>query len=71
MGKKCIICKEDAILAVKGTSDCYCRDCAEENFDDLSYLEKIDEAEKRKEEMAEHDDDEEAKDDLDLGIEKL
>ena len=65
MGKKCIICKEDASLSVKGTSDFYCRDCAEENFDDLSYLEKIDETEKRK------DEEEPESSDADLGIEKI
>ncbi|MBS3143139.1 hypothetical protein J4464_07155 [Candidatus Woesearchaeota archaeon] len=43
MAKKCIICGEEAILVIKGTNDVYCKNCAEENFDDISYLEKIEE----------------------------
>lgn len=43
MPKKCIICNERAVFAIKGTSDFYCEGCAEENFEDLSCLEKINE----------------------------
>jgi hypothetical protein len=45
MPKKCIICNEKAVFAIKGTSDFYCENCAEENFDDLTCLEKIKEHE--------------------------
>ena len=41
MGKKCIICSDPAIYVIKGTSDFYCPACAEENFDDISALNKI------------------------------
>lgn len=43
MPKRCIICKEEAVLMIKDTSDYYCQPCAEENFADLSYLQKIEE----------------------------
>lgn len=47
MQKKCIICAAEAVLCVKGmTNDCYCQECAEENFADLSYLEKIEDVKK-------------------------
>ena len=38
-----MICGEEAKYMIKGNSDYYCEECAEENFDDLSALEKIDE----------------------------
>jgi hypothetical protein len=43
MGPKCIICEEKkAEFCVKGVSKyCYCRDCAQEQFSDLSLLEKM------------------------------
>jgi len=43
MGKKCIICNEEAIYKIKDTSDYYCQDCAEENFADTSILIKVEE----------------------------
>ena len=46
MTKKCIICSAIAVYGVKGTSDFYCMECAEENFDDLSLLEKIEDQHK-------------------------
>ena len=52
MVKKCIICNGDATLFIKGTSEFYCENCAKENFDDLSYLEKLD-SDKKKKEMIE------------------
>ena len=75
MPKKCIICKADAKYAIKGTSDYYCEECAEENFADISLLEKVDEARKLaaedseeapdEEEGEDADDDDEGKDDED------
>ena len=47
MGKKCIICDEEAIYKIKDTSDFYCQECAEENFSDLDLLIKIEEDAKR------------------------
>jgi hypothetical protein len=43
MGKKCIICNDKAIFAIKGSSEYYCDDCAHENFSDIELLQKIDE----------------------------
>ena len=49
MGKKCIICGGEATFCIKGTSDYYCQECAEEHFADLSVLEKVeDEAQRLK-----------------------
>lgn len=38
MPKKCLICEEEATFAIKDTNDYYCKECAEEQFDDTSYL---------------------------------
>lgn len=43
MAKKCIICEEEAEFTVKGTSDYYCKECAEEHFADLDMLQKVEE----------------------------
>jgi hypothetical protein len=44
MPKKCIICnKEEAQYNIKDCSECYCEECAMENFGDLSCLTKLDE----------------------------
>ncbi len=43
MPKKCIICDEEAKLCIKGSNDCYCEECANENFGDISYLVKVEE----------------------------
>jgi len=43
MGKKCIICQEEATYRIRDTSDYYCQDCAEENFGDLNVLVKVEE----------------------------
>lgn len=48
MGKKCMICSAPAKFAIKGTSDFYCEHCAEENFEDISCLENLEDAEKKK-----------------------
>ena len=50
MGKKCMICGGEAKFSIKGTSDFYCEECAEESFSDLSLLQKVEEeAQKLKE----------------------
>lgn len=41
--KKCIICGAEAKFCIKGTSDCYCQECAEDNFSDISMLVKVEE----------------------------
>jgi hypothetical protein len=47
MGKKCIICLEEAKFKIKDTSDYYCQECAEENFNDLNLLVTMEEEAKR------------------------
>lgn len=49
--KKCHICGKEASFCIKGTNDCYCIECAEEFFGDLSLLEKIEEAEQQAKEI--------------------
>ena len=41
MPKKCIICEENAIYAIKGSSEFYCEECAKEHFSDIELLQKI------------------------------
>jgi hypothetical protein len=36
--KKCLVCDEEAQFAIKETKDFYCKECAEEQFGDVSYL---------------------------------
>lgn len=43
MGKKCIICDEPAVFSIKDSRDYYCEDCAQENFNDLTLLQKVEE----------------------------
>jgi hypothetical protein len=50
MPKKCIICGGTAKFLIKGTSDYYCEECAEESFSDLSLLQTVED--KAKEESA-------------------
>ncbi|MBW2992146.1 hypothetical protein KY345_02920 [Candidatus Woesearchaeota archaeon] len=47
MGKKCIICGEEAEFCIKGTSDYYCKECAEESFNDISMLKNVEEEAQR------------------------
>lgn len=47
--KKCIICEEEASFAIKETKDYYCKECAEEQFGDVSYLVSLEEKEEIKE----------------------
>ncbi len=42
--KKCLICEEEAKFAIKNTKDYYCEECAQDQFGDISYLVKIEEA---------------------------
>jgi len=37
------MCGEKATLCIKDTSDYYCKECADENFNDISYLVKVEE----------------------------
>jgi len=39
--KKCIICDAEAEFRIKDSADFYCKDCAEEHFEDISYLDTI------------------------------
>ncbi len=39
--KKCVVCEEQAFLRIKDTSDYYCKECAEDNFEDISVLLRI------------------------------
>ncbi|MFH1682931.1 MAG: hypothetical protein ABIA37_03980 [Candidatus Woesearchaeota archaeon] len=43
MVKKCMICGEKAEFRIKDCSDFYCQECAEENFADLSLLQRVEE----------------------------
>lgn len=43
MVKKCIICGEKAEFRIKDCNDFYCRECAEENFADLTLLQRVEE----------------------------
>ncbi len=43
MAKKCIICGEEAQYRIKDSNEFYCEECAEENFDDISVLQKVEE----------------------------
>lgn len=43
MAKKCIICGKKALFKIKDSNEYYCEECAEENFSDLSLLQKVEE----------------------------
>ncbi len=45
--KKCVVCDEEAGFAIKETKDYYCKECAEEQFGDVSYLITINEAQEK------------------------
>ena len=47
MGKKCIICGEEAEFVIKNSSESYCADCAKEHFSDISFLQKIEDEAKK------------------------
>ena len=46
MVKKCIICSQPAQFCVKGSSECYCTPCAQDQFGDVSCLIAVEEAAK-------------------------
>jgi len=41
MVKKCIICDGEARFRIKDSNEFYCEECAQENFADLSLLQKM------------------------------
>lgn len=43
MVKKCIICGRKAEFRIKDSNEYYCEECAEDNFADLSLLQKVEE----------------------------
>lgn len=47
MVKKCIVCSAKAEYKIKDTSDYYCKECAEDNFADLSLLLTVEEEARR------------------------
>jgi hypothetical protein len=47
MGKKCIICGKEAKYNIKDSSEYYCPECAEEQFDDISVLISVEEQAKK------------------------
>ncbi len=58
MVKKCIVCNGKAEFKIKATSDYYCRECAQENFADLTMLITLEEEAKiLKSYLDEHHDD--------------
>lgn len=52
MAKKCGVCGDPATLGIKGTSDYYCEECAEDSFSDNELLENLEEAEAQARELA-------------------
>ena len=54
MAKKCIICGDEADLAIKGSSENYCKECAEEHFADTNLLVKVEEEAKKIKDLVEH-----------------
>lgn len=65
MPKKCIICGAEAKYLIKGTSDYYCDECAEENFADISLLQKVEDKAKEDANSAGEEIDNEFEDDSD------
>ena len=47
MVKKCILCGKPAGYCIKGSSECYCKECAENQFGDLTYLVAVEEEAKK------------------------
>ena len=47
MPKQCIICSKEAEFQIKDSNECYCKECASDQFNDLSYLQKIEEEAKK------------------------
>ncbi len=53
MGKKCIICDEEAKFHIKDSSEYYCEDCAKEHFSDISVLVSVEEQARKIKQMIE------------------
>ncbi|RLE44529.1 hypothetical protein DRJ16_02120 [Candidatus Woesearchaeota archaeon] len=47
MKKKCIICGRTASYRIKDSSEFYCEECAKEHFNDLSFLQRLADAEQK------------------------
>ena len=47
MPKKCILCEKEAEYCIKGSSESYCKECAVEQFQDVDYLQRIEERSKK------------------------
>ena len=47
MGKKCIVCDDEAEYKIKDNPDYYCKECASENFADVTMLIKVEEEAQR------------------------
>ena len=43
MSKKCMICGEGAVYKIKNGNEHYCPECAKEHFNDISFLQKVEE----------------------------
>ena len=41
MTKKCVLCEKEAELQIKDISDFYCKECANEQFSDITLLIKV------------------------------
>ena len=54
MGKKCIICGEEAMYNIKNSSEFYCEDCAKEHFSDISVLVSVEKQAKAIKKMIEN-----------------
>ncbi len=54
MGKKCIICGAPAVYTIKESSDAYCNDCALDCFNDVSFLQKVEEQALELKELIKH-----------------
>jgi len=70
MPKKCIICGAEAKFLIKGTSDYYCDECAEENFSDISLLQTVEQKNKEEAGGISEDIDNEFEDDSEDGSEQ-
>lgn len=53
MPKRCIICGGKANFTIKDSSEFYCEDCAEEQFADISYLQRVEEQAQKIKEIVE------------------
>lgn len=56
MRKKCTICGEGAAYEIKGGTAFYCEECARDNFNDVSFLVKVEEEAQRLKELVKEKD---------------